>query len=629
MKRILIVLTVLVLSTAPAWADFQAGLTAYSKGDYAAALREWRPLAEQGDASAQSNLGVMYANGQGVTQDYGEAVKWYRKAVVQGDADAQYNLGVSYDKGQGVAQDDAEAVKWYRKAADQGVALAQYYLGNMYAGGQGVAQNYGEAARWYRKAARQGVAEAQFNLGSMYNKGQGVAQDYGEAIKWYRKAADQGAARAQYTLGLRYNSGRGVPQNYGEAAKWYRKAADQGVAEAQFNLGVMYAQGQGVLQNYAQAVKWYRKAADQGYDKAQFNLGVMYAQGQGVPQNYAQAYAWFSLAAAQGHANAVKARDMFAKLMTPAQIAEGQKMARDWRPAERVAAAPQATVPSVAATPAVAPSIAGPFPTKPVAVHFAKSRSRADDIAVIIGNANYREGKDIPNVTPAYADAAGIKHYIKQSLGIREENIIFLKDASQSELIATFGSATNPKGQLFKYVKPGKSRVFVYYSGHGAPGGEEGNSYLVPSNAQASLIDLNGYPLKTLYKNLGQIPAKSVTVVLEACFSGASQSGSLVSKASPIYLKAKETNIPANITVISAGAANQIASWEQDSSSGLFTKYFLKGMSGEADAKPYGNGDGKVGYDELGRYFKDTLTYYARRYYGREQTPQIVVRTRN
>ena len=173
-------------------------------------------------------------------------------------------------------------------------------------------------------------------------------------------------------------------------------------------------------------------------------------------------------------------------------------------------------------------------------------------------------------------------------------------------------------------MKAGKSRVFVYYSGHGAPGGEDGSSYIVPTDAQASMIDLNGYPLSTLYKNLGQIPAKSVTVVLEACFSGASQSGSVITQASPIYLKAKETSIPSGITVIAAGAANQIASWERDSSSGLFTKYFLKGMSGEADAKPYGNGDGEVGYDELGAYFKDTLTYYARRYYGRDQTVQIV-----
>jgi len=261
----------------------------------------------------------------------------------------------------------------------------------------------------------------------------------------------------------------------------------------------------------------------------------------------------------------------------------------------------------------------------PINIDFPNSPPRPDDVAVIIGNADYSKGRDIPNVTPAYADAAGIKHYVKQALGIRDENIIFLKDATQADMISTFGSGTNPKGQLFNYVKAGKSRVFVYYSGHGAPGGEDGGSYIIPTDAQASLIDLNGYPLKTLYKNLGKMSAKSVTVVLEACFSGASQSGSVISKASPIYLKAKETGIPPNITVIAAGAVNQIASWEQDSSSSLFTKYFLKGMSGEADAKPYGNGDGKVGYDELGRYFKETLTYYARRYYGRDQTPQIVV----
>ncbi len=269
--------------------------------------------------------------------------------------------------------------------------------------------------------------------------------------------------------------------------------------------------------------------------------------------------------------------------------------------------------------------VATGFPLKPVAVNYIKGKANPDDVAVIIGNADYRGGKDIPNVTPAYADAAGIRQYVKQSLGVADDNIIFLKDATQAEMTATFGSGTNPRGQLFNYVKPGKSRVFVYYSGHGAPGGKAGDSYIVPSDAQASLIELNGYPLKTLYRNLAEIPAKSMTVVLESCFSGASQSGSVISNASPIYLKAKETGVPPGITVIAAGAANQIASWERDKSSGLFTKYFLKGMSGEADAKPYGNQDGHVGYDELGRYLKATLTYYARRYYGREQTAQIVV----
>ena len=266
------------------------------------------------------------------------------------------------------------------------------------------------------------------------------------------------------------------------------------------------------------------------------------------------------------------------------------------------------------------------FSETPLRVNFRKGPSRPDDIAVIIGNADYgKTGGAIPDVTPAYADAAGIKRYVTEALGIREGNIIFMKDASQSQFISVFGSKDDHKGRVFNWVRPGKSRVFIFYSGHGAPGGADGLAYLVPSDADAATIELNGYPLDTLYRNLGKLPAMSVTVVLEACFSGASQAGAVISNASPVFLKAKAPSIPPKVTVIAAGAPNQMASWEEDKSNGLFTKYFLKGMSGEADAGSYGNGDGRVGWEELERYFKDTLTYYARRYYGRDQTPSIVV----
>ena len=80
MKKPLLVLIVALGLIRPAWADFQDGQAAYQRGDYQAALREWRPLAEQGNASAQFNLGVMYDNGRGVTQDYAKAFRWYRSA---------------------------------------------------------------------------------------------------------------------------------------------------------------------------------------------------------------------------------------------------------------------------------------------------------------------------------------------------------------------------------------------------------------------------------------------------------------------------------------------------------------------------------------------------------------------
>ena len=120
--------------------------------------------------------------------------------------------------------------------------------------------------------------------------------------------------------------------DYAAALRLWRPLADKGDADAQYNLGRMYANGRGVPQDYAAAVSWYRKAAEQRHADAQYNLGGMYAKGQGVPQDYVQAHMWWNLAAAKGDTDAVKNRDIVVKKMTPAQIAEAQKMAREWKP---------------------------------------------------------------------------------------------------------------------------------------------------------------------------------------------------------------------------------------------------------------------------------------------------------
>jgi len=137
-------------------ADFQKGFTAAQSGDYATALREWTPLAEQGDADAQYNLGLMYENRRGVPQDYKTAVKWYRLAAEQGYVNAQYNLGTMYRNGVGVSQDYKTAVKWYRLAAEQGDASAQNNLGAMYGLGTGVINDYIYAHMWGNIAASNG-----------------------------------------------------------------------------------------------------------------------------------------------------------------------------------------------------------------------------------------------------------------------------------------------------------------------------------------------------------------------------------------------------------------------------------------------------------------------------------------
>jgi len=143
-------------SPTPSSADFQKGLDAAQKGDFATALREWKPLAEQGNAPAQFNLGLIYAKGQGVTRNYKTALKWFRLAAEQGLAGAQFNLGLMYEKGRGVPQNDKTAAKWWKLSAEQGLADAQYNLGLMYEKGRGVIQDNVYAHMWGNLAASNG-----------------------------------------------------------------------------------------------------------------------------------------------------------------------------------------------------------------------------------------------------------------------------------------------------------------------------------------------------------------------------------------------------------------------------------------------------------------------------------------
>ena len=136
--------------------DYQDGWDAYDRKDYKTAYKLWKPLAEQGNVLAQSNLGFMYYEGRGFPKDDKEAVKWYRLSAEQGLAIAQYNLGLMYDNGLGVPQDYKEAVRLFRLSAEQGYANAQYNLGQMYYKGQGVLQDYKEAHMWFNLSGSNG-----------------------------------------------------------------------------------------------------------------------------------------------------------------------------------------------------------------------------------------------------------------------------------------------------------------------------------------------------------------------------------------------------------------------------------------------------------------------------------------
>ena len=173
------VIVLLSLSSAPAYAqDVLTGIDAYELGDYETALSEWRPLAEQGDASAQASLGLLYALGHGVPRDFDEAIKWFRLSADQGHPIGQNNLAVMYQNGYGVPQDYVAAATLYRRSALQGYAVAQYGLGSLFENGLGVEPDFEEAYFWYTLAAKNGhkhARQARLTLGLQLSAKQKIA----------------------------------------------------------------------------------------------------------------------------------------------------------------------------------------------------------------------------------------------------------------------------------------------------------------------------------------------------------------------------------------------------------------------------------------------------------------------
>jgi len=280
----------------------------------------------------------------------------------QGDAQAQYDLGLCYANGRGVPMNLVEAAKWLRRAADRGFTPAHYQVGLCFRDGNGVVQNYSEAYAWFSVSATTNETAAQCRdaLANRMSPEQ-ISDGERRAAELHARfdgrqpdnippglisMAASGDAESQNRLGDSYAFGQGVKKDQGEAVKWWRRAAAQNSPEAQYCLAVCYAEGQGVAVDLAEAVKWFRKAAELNHAAAQWRLAVSYDLGHGVAEDDVEAYAWSSLIvqaarsaaakkdaeeyswsnlAAQTVRSAAAKRDDLGKRMSPQQSAAGEK----------------------------------------------------------------------------------------------------------------------------------------------------------------------------------------------------------------------------------------------------------------------------------------------------------------
>ena len=245
---------------------------------------------------------------------------------------------------------------------------------------------------------------------------------------------------------------------------------------------------------------------------------------------------------------------------------------------------------------------------------------RKHAVAVIIGNRNYQIA-GVPNVDYAQNDGYAIKQWLIKKMGYLEGNILDMRDATAARFNETFGSNTNHKGRLFQLIKPGISEVFVYYSGHGAPGLIDEGSYFVPVDVNPNFITTSGYNLDTLYNNLAKLDASHITVVLDTCFSGNTPKGFLLQNVSPAFVSVK-TDQPESdkMTIYTSAASTQVSSWYNEKNHSLFTYFFLLGANGKADA----NIDGHISVEEMSNYLATEVPYHAMRINGVVQTPEVI-----
>ena len=261
--------------------------------------------------------------------------------------------------------------------------------------------------------------------------------------------------------------------------------------------------------------------------------------------------------------------------------------------------------------------MASPLRTPPElkALKAARAENR-EAVAIVIGNRDYHN-PDIPPVDFAVRDAEMIRQILLTTFGYREGNIIFRTNATKGVFENIFGSASDHRGLLNNYVKAGVSDVFVYYSGHGAPNLESRKGFILPVDGNPDTVSISGYSLELLYGNLAKIPARSITVVTDACFSGAT----LFKKASPVGIVVQNPLATVKrTTLMNSSDGTQLSSWYAEKGHGLFTYYFLLGLTGEADT----NRDRRITFNELSTYIDDNVPYMARKLHsGRRQTPSF------
>ncbi|MBU3602563.1 caspase family protein [Polynucleobacter sp. AM-25C3] len=526
-------------------------------------------------------------------------------------------------------------------------------------------QDYKDAYEQCIQAANIGNPECLNAIGYLYQKGLGVAINLDEANRLFSLAADKNNAGAQYNLAMSLQaSGQGSAVDLQKSAKWMLKAAESKNVSAQVNLGTMYSEGKGVEANPSKAVYWWKKAADQGNAMAQNNLGWAYLNGRGVSADQSLAREWLEKAARQAGDDEARtlALNNLKLMRLNKEFGAPKEMVMDVYPGKPDASGKVIlTIASENKTPIrllkvgdkdIGPSSTGTYSiTRYVPVGetqieiYAEGQSgaiynqhilvrrdmvsgsnalpeldptkipssvRRDAVAIVIGAEGYEM---LPRADFSDHDARSFYDYANKSLGVDAQKIKLLSGSSakRKDILLAL------RNWLPAEINQGKTEVIIFYSGHGLASADGKKRYLLPLDANVDLLEDTAIAHDSLIKIINGYQPKSITLVMDSCYSGVTKTGKpLLTAARPIAIYSENENIPQNTTILSAASGSQISISSAEIGHGLFSYFIMRGLEGEADL----NKDQKITAQELHAYASERVTKEAQRK-GVQQNPAI------
>lgn len=569
--------------------------------------------AEKGNTQAMVAIGWEYLR----KEKYIEATNWLNKAAEAGDSLSYIPLGhCMYQLGK-----YKEALCWYEKMKDSNSDVFKD-IANCYF----VMKNYSMALTFLKKAPQR--VDVIFGIGQCLM----FLKNYTEAITYLKRAESLNYKSAYIWIGHYYFN----IENYTEALSWYKKAADKGIAHAFSSIGDLYANGLGTTKDLTEAKKFYLLGIDKGdsyalgalceclYKNKEYSevkkwseiaiknekqsfmgyrtLARLYMYGFGVKQDKNKAFYFIN--------KAIDAAKQEGGPMPNTLDAEGELYLAD----NNISKAREIYNTVLKET----PDFYNQNETK--LSKFMKEHKGGDvDIdvpiannvsnytfAVIISNEKYQMEK---SVQYAENDGKAFAEYCKKTLGLPEKNVRFITNATLNNIKHEIKWL-----QDVIAVYNGDAKVIFYYAGHGIPDEQNKSAYLLPIDGYGSDVT-TGYALEDLYKALGSLPSQSVTVFLDACFSGAKRDGDMLASARGVAIKAKQSNPTGNMVVFTAAQGDEAAYPYKEEGHGLFTYYLLKKLQ---ETK------GDVTLGELGDYVKTQVERQSIVTNGKLQSPAIL-----